>query len=174
MDAAFLEQLTAVLKTSVGRWEALIDTIPLALLERAPELGEWSALHCLQHMLDTEEWVFPARVQAILDGRDFAAFDPDTQGRTGNITQSPAELAAQFATRRAESLAMLARLTPNDLHRTAQHAELGPVTMGELLNEWGGHDLMHIVQAEQAMMQPFIMGSGPWRHYFHAHDVGDS
>jgi len=28
------------------------------------------------------------------------------------------------------------------------------------------HDLMHTVQAERAMMQPFIAGSGPWRPYF--------
>jgi hypothetical protein len=29
---------------------------------------------------------------------------------------------------------------------------------------------MHIVQAERAVMQPFIAGSGPWRPYFADHD----
>ncbi len=30
---------------------------------------------------------------------------------------------------------------------------------------------MHIVQAERAVMQAFIPGSGPWRFYFAGHDV---
>ena len=30
---------------------------------------------------------------------------------------------------------------------------------------------MHIVQAERALIQAFIPGSGPWRYYFADHDV---
>jgi hypothetical protein len=41
----------------------------------------------------------------------------------------------------------------------------------ELLNEWVGHDLMHTVQAERALMQPFVAQSGSWRSYFADHDV---
>ena len=41
--------------------------------------------------------------------------------------------------------------------------ELGVVSLRELLNEWAAHDMMHIVQAERAIMQPFIAASGPWR-----------
>jgi hypothetical protein len=33
------------------------------------------------------------------------------------------------------------------------------------------HDLMHPVQAERAILQPLILGSGPWRLYFKDHDV---
>ena len=43
--------------------------------------------------------------------------------------------------------------------------------MAELLNEWAAHDTMHIVQAERALMQSFVTGSGPWRSYFADHDV---
>ena len=43
--------------------------------------------------------------------------------------------------------------------------------MAELLNEWVAHDTMHIVQAERALIQPFIPASGPWRGYFADHDV---
>lgn len=46
------------------------------------------------------------------------------------------------------------------------------VTLREMLNEWAGHDLMHTVQAELAVMQPFITASGPWRGYFADHDAG--
>jgi len=30
---------------------------------------------------------------------------------------------------------------------------------------------MHIVQAERALIQAFIPGSGPWRDYYADHDV---
>ena len=53
--------------------------------------------------------------------------------------------------------------------RTARHAELGPVTLAQLLHEWAAHDLMHTVQAERALMQPFLAGVGPWRGYFTDH-----
>jgi hypothetical protein len=45
------------------------------------------------------------------------------------------------------------------------------VTLRELLSEWAAHDTMHIVQAERALMQAFIPGSGPWRRHFADHDV---
>jgi hypothetical protein len=72
---------------------------------------------------------------------------------------------------RVASLELLARLTPADLSRTARHSELGSVTLEQLLHEWAAHDLMHTVQAERALMQPFIAGSGPWRGYFADHDA---
>jgi hypothetical protein len=40
-----------------------------------------------------------------------------------------------------------------------------------MLHQWVGHDLGHIVQAERALMQPFIAGSGPWRGFFEDDDV---
>jgi hypothetical protein len=58
-----------------------------------------------------------------------------------------------------------------DLERTAGHPELGQVTLREMLNEWAAHDLMHTVQAERALMQPFVVGSGKWRGTFAAHDA---
>jgi hypothetical protein len=30
---------------------------------------------------------------------------------------------------------------------------------------------MHTIQAERALMQPFIQGSGPWQVYFQDHFV---
>jgi hypothetical protein len=160
----------SVLQTSVDRWAAIARVDP-ALLARQPAPGEWSAIQALQHAVDTEAAVFRARVLAILDGRDFEGFDPDTQGRVDRITATAPELAAELAEMRRDSLATLETVTPSDLGRTAVHAELGVVTMAELLNEWAAHDTMHIVQAERALMQPFIRGSGPWRGYFEDHDI---
>ena len=115
--------------------------------------------------------MFPVRVEAILAGQDFPAFDPDSQGTKPDVTQSSVALAAEFTGLRSDGLAVLKKVTPADLSRQARHSELRIVTLSELLHEWAGHDLMHTVQAERAMMQPFIQGCGPWQSYFNDHFV---
>jgi hypothetical protein len=166
-----LGAVRSVLVTTPTHWQALAASLPDEALRRDPAPGEWSALACLGHLTDGERWVFPARVEAFRAGRDFAAFDPDAQGTPLDQLPSVAELAAEFARLRAESLALLATLTEADLGRTARHSELGTVTLGQLLHEWAAHDLMHTMQAESALMQPFIAGLGPWYEYFQHHDA---
>ena len=161
----------AVLKTTPERWSYLSATLPAELLAQPPAPNEWSALECLLHLADAERAVFPERVRAFLEGRDFAAYNPDREGSKLDPQRTALDLAAEFGRLRAESLALLARLTAADLPRQARHPELGMVTLSELLHEWAGHDLMHTVQAERALMQPFIQGSGPWQRYFADHIV---
>lgn len=159
----------AILAGTSPRWNQLAHNVPADVFARPPAPGQWSALNCLQHVIDTERFVFPLRVRALLAGRDFEAFDPDSQGTISATGRSATELAAEFAVLRAESLRLFASLTPGDLSRHAIHQELGPVTLSHLLHEWAGHDLMHTVQAERALMQPFIEGCGPWQPYFADH-----
>lgn len=160
----------AVLATTATRWLNMTETLPADLLNRPPAEGEWSATECLVHLLDVERYVFPTRVQALLAGQAISAFDPDTQG-TKNSASSPAELAREFASLRQTSLALLERVTPDDFSRSAEHSEFGTITLGQLLHEWAAHDLNHTIQAEQAIMQPFIQGCGPWRVYFRDHEA---
>ncbi|MCB9453346.1 MAG: DinB family protein [Anaerolineaceae bacterium] len=162
-----LQHLQAILQTTPARWNALVQTVPEELLTRKPAPAEWSALECLQHLVDVEKWVFPVRVRAFLAGEKvLPAFDPDKQPPSD---LSATALAAEYAALRAESLSLLATVTEADLARQSRHAELGDVTLGEMLHEWAAHDLAHTVQAEQAMMQPFIAGCGAWQMYFTAH-----
>jgi hypothetical protein len=159
----------SVLVTTAVRWQDLTENVPIDLLTRPAAEGEWSAVECLQHLLDTEQNVFPPRLLALLEGRDFAAFNPKTQG--SKPSNNPAQMAAEFAKLRNESLASLMLVKSSDLTKQARHSELGLVSMSDFLHEWAGHDLMHTVQAERALLQPFIQGCGAWRGYFADHDV---
>jgi hypothetical protein len=162
-----------MLATTAGRWTTLTTTVPADLLTRPAAPGEWSATQCLGHLLDTEAMVFPVRLRVFLEGGDsFPNFDPDSEGRD-YPSMTPAQLAAEFARYRTENLALLDRVTPDHLHRTAIHSELGHVTLAEMLNEWVAHDLNHTIQAERAIMQPFIPASGPCRFYFKDNDLGE-
>ncbi len=98
-------------------------------------------------------------------------FDPDAPGNQPNASASAVELVSEFSRLRAASLELLDTVRPADLARRVRHQDLGPVTLEQMLNEWAAHDLMHIVQAEQALMQPFIAECGPWRSTFVAHEA---
>jgi hypothetical protein len=163
-----------VLETTPQRWIQLASMLPPDLFQRKPAPKEWSAYDCLRHIVDTERTVFPPRIGYLLRGEDFPAFNPDEKGGGSRGDITPIESAKEFARLRAESLSMLSKVGEGDLSRTARHQELGMVTLGELIHEWAGHDLMHTVQGERALLQPFIDGCGPWKRYFSDHGVPPS
>jgi len=164
-----LGSVLSVLKTTPRRWIHMAEMVPDELFRRAPALGEWSAHECLQHIVDTEQMVFPARLGYLLRGEDFAAFNPDDDGTKPKMDLSSYKLATEFDRMRTENINMLSKVRPNELSRKAKHQELGMVSLEEMINHWAGHDLMHTVQAERAIMQIFIEGCGPWKPYFADH-----
>lgn len=170
--AELIDDLIDILRVDLERWRALATGLDRALLARRPAAGEWSALECLGHAADTEAVVFAARVRAIREGRpELPSYDPDVQGTPITAETDPVALVERLTAQRRDSLALLGTVTEADLERGSRHLELGPVTLRQLLNEWAAHDLMHVVQAERALMQPFISDSGPWRFYFADHDA---
>jgi len=165
-----LDSAIRILSTTAGRWQSLVETASGELLQRAPAAGEWSAADCLSHLLLTERAVFGSRLRAILEGRDLITFDPNAQ-RDPDAERTPRELATAMASERGENLALLRGLTPADLERSSRHPEYGMVTLRVVLNTWAAHDLQHMVQAEEALMQAFIPGTGPFRFRFADHEV---
>jgi hypothetical protein len=164
-----MERIQAMLTATPDRWNNLSQTLPADLLTRRPAPSEWSAVECLQHLTDTER-VFQFRVKCFLDGIDFPAFDPDRQG-TKPGGHSAGELAGEFAALRLQSLKSIAALGAADLDRRVRHQQLGPVTLREMLSEWAAHDLNHTIQAERALMQPFLLECGPWIESFQDHMI---
>jgi uncharacterized damage-inducible protein DinB len=165
-----LEDVQAILSITPERWQRLISTLSTDLLTRPPAAGEWSALNCLQHLLDAERMLFPVRLRAFLAGQDLHDFDPHQQHATPD-SQTPEQLVAAFVHARQESLILLKQVKDDDLGRTVQHPKLGAVTLAEMLHTWAAHDLMHTVQAERALMQPFMLGCGGWRPFFRDHEI---
>ena len=58
-----LQSVRAILQTTPARWLNLTESVAVDLLVQPPAPGEWSAVECLQHLVDAERWVFPARVR---------------------------------------------------------------------------------------------------------------
>ena len=164
-----IKQVQSMLRITPERWHGLCQTVPGELLTRRPAQAEWSAVECLQHILDTEA-IFQFRLKCFLEGKDFPDFNPDRQG-TKPGGNSPAELAAEFQQMRLDSLKSLETLVEADLGRSVRHQQLGPVTLRQMLSEWAAHDLNHTIQAERALMQPFLLECGPWIVYFQDHVI---
>jgi len=172
--APLVRLIFPVLETTPQRWTQLASMLPPELFERKPAPKEWSAYDCLSHIVDTERSVFPLRVGYLLRGEDFPAHNPGEEGKSLAGKPTSVELADEFVRLRTGSLALLSKVGEGDLSRTARHQELGMVTLGEMIHEWAGHDLMHTVQGERAILQPFIEGCGPWKRYFSDHTVPPS
>ena len=115
--------------------------------------------------------MFGARLRAVLEGRDLVVFDPDAP-RDPAAERTPREAATALAAARGENLAVLGGLTAADLERTGRHPEHGAIALRVVLSTWAAHDLQHTVQAEEALMQAFLPGTGPFRSRFADHEVG--
>jgi uncharacterized damage-inducible protein DinB len=165
-----LDSASRILTTTVGRWQSLVEATPEELLKRRPASGEWSAADCLNHLLVTERGVFGQRLRAILEGRDLATFDPQNP-RDPEPERTPREMAQALAAERAENLSVLRGLTAADLDRTGRHPQYGMLPLHVVLSTWAAHDLQHTVQAEEALMQAFLPGTGPFRFRFAAHEL---
>jgi hypothetical protein len=163
----------AVLATTPARWTSLTTTVPDDLLRRTPAPAEWAAIDCLRHLRDAERDVFQVRLEAFRAGQDLVPYDPERDG-SASTAESGQALANDFARLRATSLEMLADVRAEDLEITVTHGEYGPVQLGAMLHYWAAHDLMHTVQAERALMQPFITRSGPWSVMCADYDVGEA
>ena len=165
-----LANLKAVMQSTPQRFQQFVEIYPDDLIRRQPKEGEWSALECLVHLIDTDRDIFSVRVKTFMAGeKEMKAFFPDEEGTKLTDDVTAADLLQQFNKLRTENLKLIDTITDADLSRTAVHSELGEITLSQLLHEWGGHDLMHTVQAEQAMIQPFIAGCEPWKEYFATH-----
>ena len=73
----------------------------------------------------------------------------------------------EFARLRGENLAELRALNlqPDDLERRGLHPALGPVTLGNLLATWAGHDLTHVHQLSRVMAYQYRDAVGPWAKF---------
>src|SRR4051794_2932158 len=149
----------SILETTPARWLSLVQSVPIELLTVWPAPGEWSAIKCLQHMVEVEQISFPTRIKALLTGQPFPAFNPEDQPPKPPPTVA---LADEFNRLRQQTLVLFNQITKTDLDKQALHAEYGMVTMRQFVHHMAGHDLNHLVQAERAIMQPFINGCGPW------------
>ncbi len=126
-----------------------------AVLARRPDAKNWAAKECVCHLRDTEE-MFMARFNQIMAmDNPKLSFDPATPDRWAAERQylrhDVQEALAHFRKRRAESLAFLETLTPEQWKRGATHATRGLMTIDDFVTLIAWHDDNHLDQLRRAL-----------------------
>ena len=118
-----------------------------------PEPGEWSANECVGHLLEAERRGFAGRIRQILAAEPgsgpaaLVTWDPPAvaEARRDHL-RAGSELAGEFQTVRADSIALVRGLRPEDMDRVGLQPDVGPLRVDEIINEWVHHDRNHIRQ----------------------------
>jgi hypothetical protein len=67
-----------------------------------------------------------------------------------------------FEEQREKNIEFLENLPPGSEDRKANHAEVGEITLAQMLHEWALHDIGHIRQvAELVRARKYLNGAGP-------------
>ncbi|MBE0566744.1 MAG: DinB family protein [Krumholzibacteria bacterium] len=164
-----LDETLALLARTPATLRALLSGLPEPWLRCDEGPGTWSPFAVASHLADSELTGWVARAKVVLgregDGR-FAPVDRNAHLQR-NRDRRLDEVLDEFAARREANLAELRALgiTAADLVRTAEHPELGTVTLAQLLATWCVHDLGHLAQVARVMSKRYGRDVGPWEKY---------
>lgn len=157
---AVLEQTPIIIEKVL--WSASDD-----LMQWKPSAERWSIGEVLAHLADVE-MVFRARVQKMLDENNpkLEAYDQNVSYAAGKYAGKARENLKLFCHERDRTLSWLRYVPASMTERTGQHAELGTINVGHMMNEWSFHDLGHIRQIlELYRSRVFYPHMGPFQKY---------
>jgi hypothetical protein len=132
-----------------------------------PAPDRWSIAEVLAHMADVEVAVFRGRIEKMMAEKNPAVlpYDQNAAYAEGKYSRGRArENLKLFCHERDRSLSALRYVTLAAAGRTAKHAELGTITVGQIMNQWAFHDLGHIKQiSELYRTRAFHPYTGPFQ-----------
>ena len=146
--ARLLDEARRELGRLVPLLEVLTGDLDAATARTRPAPDEWAPIEILCHLRDEECEDFGARLRVVLDGG--SAFVPiaperwveERRYREMEVTPTLDNLRG----RRAESLALLASISPERLRAAVVLPRLGPLSGLDLLAAWVAHDRLHLQQ----------------------------
>jgi hypothetical protein len=117
-----------------------------------PADGEWCANEVVGHIVEADRRGFTGRIRRILAAPE--GNEPDEEGwdqpsvaaARADCAKPATVLIDELNASRAEAVALVRSLAPEDLERAAIHGTVGRLTVRELLNEWCLHDRNHLQQ----------------------------
>jgi uncharacterized damage-inducible protein DinB len=166
-----LEEAIDILNRTPETLRVLLKDLPPAWATNNEGEDTWSPYDVVGHLIHGEETDWMPRARIILEHGEAQAFTPfdrfaqfeKSQGKPLN------ELLDEFAALRRDNLAALAELhlEPEQMSLRGVHpdANLGSVTLSELLATWVAHDLSHVAQILRVMCRQYSEAVGPWKQY---------
>lgn len=144
------EEALDVLASTPEKIEDLCAELDIAVLQKSPAPGEWSAEEVVAHILDAEiVYSFRWRMTLSQPGAHFPGYAQDLW--IGLAHPSFPEMLAAFSSLRRLNV-WLAEETPStEWDKVGVHSERGPETFDLSLKVVAGHDLAHLRQLEQTL-----------------------
>ncbi len=133
------------------------------------EGGEsWCPYDIVGHLIHGEntDWIPRALIILTAPKKEFEPYDRFAQFENSK-SKTLADLLSEFEGLRKKNLEILDDLEINEttLAMEAQHPELGPVNLINLLAAWVVHDLGHIAQISRVMAKQYREEIGIWAEY---------
>jgi hypothetical protein len=147
MNAEELHNVIEELRRTPARAEALMARIPEEKQTERPRPDAFSARENIHHLRDVEAEGYSVRLLRLLDEKEPELKDLEgaNLARERQYNERPHESALKELSRlRAANVERLLRLTPEDLERAGSWENVGPVTLGKVLEMWRDHDRGHL------------------------------
>jgi hypothetical protein len=152
---------------------AMMRTLRDAEARWKPAPDRFSIAEVMAHLCDVETQVFRVRLERMLneDTPQLAIYDQEGIAAAGAYAGRDVHESLQgFRKQRADTLASVKGLPAEIGSRPGIHAELGSVTIVQLMNEWAFHDLGHIRQiAELLRAYRYYPHLGAFQQYYSVH-----
>lgn len=137
-----------VLEATASRLNDLARALGENRIRKSPAPGKWSPREIFIHLADCEI-AFGFRYRQALGEDDHVVqpFDQDKWAKS-YAAYDTAQALATFAALRSWNVALLRRLTPEQLSKPVTHPERGKMTFRVLFETSAGHDIHHLKQLE--------------------------
>jgi len=138
-----------LLASTAAELKSEVDALPEEVRRWHPTPGEWCVNEVVGHLVEAERRGFSGRIRIILDGDNPRLETWDQVAVTGarhDCERPGDEVLAELLAERVLSVELVEGLAEESLKRGGNHVTIGPVTVGELLQEWVHHDRNHLKQ----------------------------
>jgi uncharacterized damage-inducible protein DinB len=155
---SMLEKTPAIL-------ELLLRDLPADVLEWKPAAERWSIAEVLGHMVEIEK-LYEQRVRRIVleESPALPKYEAPAEGEVRK--KSVRQHMEEFVPLRRAFTFYLHSIPSAAAGRTGQHAELGIISLSQMLHELANHDLGHLRQiAELYRAYSFYPHAGPFQKY---------
>jgi hypothetical protein len=155
----------SMLEKTPGLLELLLRDVPEELLDWKPAAERWSITEILGHLVIIERlYEQRARLIVLEDSPTLPRHQPPVEGETPKRTAW--QYMEEFVPLRRAFAFYLHSVPAASAGRTGQHAELGTISLSQMLHELANHDLGHLRQIEELYRAyAFYPYAGPFQKY---------
>jgi uncharacterized damage-inducible protein DinB len=164
LSPAPIQAPISLLEKTPALLEILLRDLPAEVLEWKPAPERWSISEVLSHMVTIEK-LYEQRARRIM--LEDSPVLQKYQGRVeGDSNKSIRQHMEEFIPLRRAFVFYLHSVSSTAAGRTGQHAELGSISLSQMLHELANHDLGHLRQiAELYRAHSFYPHAGPFQKY---------